>query len=90
MDCLVEELVTAVPRRVIGQIRALTDEQRLEYYAIINRMINRGCNDTLHAERTLYANAFRAGKSLLSGFVIESGVMEHRYAAAGGARRIGR
>lgn len=67
-----------------------TDEQRLEYYTVINRMINRGCNDTLHAERTLYANAFRAGKSLLSGFVIESGVMEHRYAAAGGARRTGR
>ena len=30
MDCLVEELVNAIPRRAIGQIRALPDEARLE------------------------------------------------------------
>ena len=35
MESLVEELVTAVPRRVIGQIRALADEQRLEVLRLL-------------------------------------------------------
>jgi hypothetical protein len=30
MDYLIEELVNAIPRRAIGQIRALPDETRLE------------------------------------------------------------